>query len=251
MTMTAYPVAGKSKSLEICRAFVDGCGGAIVHTAEELADGPAFFYGVDRSNVHLWRQAKERGGFYYCDNSYFDGTRQAYFRVTKNRLQHSGEGVSTGERFRALKIAVEPWRDPGEWVVVCPQSDEFMKLVVAYGRDWFADALADLAPYKKRLRVRAWNRDKKALSATLAQDLDGAKCLVTWSSAAAVTALLKGVPVVVGSSDCAARRMGGNIFRIDELPRPDGRENWAGVLADNQWTVGEMRSGVAWRALCA
>jgi hypothetical protein len=142
------------------------------------------FYGVDRSNAHLWLQAKERGGFYYCDNSYFDAARQSYFRVTKDRLQHTGEGESTGERFRALKIKIEPWREPGEWVVVCPQSDDFMKMVVAYGRDWFADALADFAPYKKRIRVRAWNRDKKAAAATLGHDLEDALCLVTWSSAA-------------------------------------------------------------------
>jgi hypothetical protein len=246
-----YPTAGKPKAVEICQAFADGCGGHVVLDGE-LRDGPAVFFGVNESNAHIWRQVRaETRPFYFIDNSYFDTARHAYFRVTKDRLQHSGEGVSTGERFRALKIKVERWREPGEWVVVCPQSDDFMKMVVRHGRDWFADALADLAPYKKRIRVRAWNRDKKAAAATLGDDLNGALCLVTWSSAAAVTALLAGVPVVAQSADCAARRMGGNIFRLDDLPRPTDREKWAGVLADNQWTVDEMRRGVAWAALCA
>jgi hypothetical protein len=251
MMVTAYPVHGKAKSLEICRAFVEGCGGAVVHHATELAPGPAFFYGVDRSNVHLWHQAKRRGDFYYCDNSYFDSARQAYFRVTKDRLQHTGLGETSGERFAALRIRIQPWRAPGRWIVVCPQSVDFMKLVVEYPRDWFVDTVAALDRHKRDLRVRAWGRDKTALASTLAADLDGARCLVTWSSAAANTALLAGVPVVVGDVQCAAAIMGGSLYRLDDLPQPDDRARWAGVLADNQWTLAEMRAGLAWGKLCA
>lgn len=248
--VTAYPVHGKAKSLEVCRAFVDGCGGAIVHRAERLASGPAFFYGVDESNVHLYREACERGGYYYSDNAYFDSARQAYFRVTKDALQHKGEGTSTGERFAALKIAIKPWREGGRHVVVCPQSDQFMKLVVGLKRDWFVDTVAALQAYRPRIviKVREWNRDKTALASTLGDDLKDARALVTWSSAAAVTAVLEGVPIVVSSPECAAAPMSGNLYRLDELPRPE-RQNWAGVLADNQWTLPEMREGKAWTAL--
>jgi hypothetical protein len=126
-----------------------------------------------------------------------------------------------------------------------------MKMVVEYPRDWFVDTVAVLQAHKRHLRVRPWNRDKAAASATLGQDLDGAKCLVTWSSAAANTAIISGVPVVVGSTDCAAYAMSGSIYRLDDLQRNEYRERWASVLADNQWTIDELRSGRAWRSLCA
>lgn len=251
MTLYAYPIARKAKSMEICRAFVEGCCGALAVNATHLFPGPAFFYGVDESNVNLWREAKARGNYYYCDNSYFDPSRQSYFRITRDALQHSGRGESDGSRFAALGITIKPWRDGGKHVVVCPQSVAFMKLVVGqFDRDWFVDAIAVLNAHRPRIpiKVREWDRDKTALAATLGDDLKDALALVTWSSAAAITAILEGVPAVVLSDDCAAKPMSSSLYRLDE-PRRPAREIWAGVLADNQWTLDEMRSGFTWNAM--
>jgi hypothetical protein len=74
-----------------------------------------------------------------------------------------------------------------------------------------------------------------------------AHALITWSSAAAVMAVLAGVPVVT-MGPCAAAPMAGDIADVENLPQPE-RESWAGVLADNQWTLDEMRAGKAWEAL--
>ena len=69
------------------------------------------FYGIDTANEQVWRDAKASGqDWYYADNAFFDATRGTYFRVGKNRLQHSGNGTSTGERFHRLKLQVMPWR---------------------------------------------------------------------------------------------------------------------------------------------
>lgn len=248
--ITAYPMFGKSKSLEICRAFVAGCGGIVAKDARQLLDGPAFFYGVNESNLHLWRQAEKdlRRDYFYADNSYFDKSRQQYFRVTRNRLQHSGSGQSDGTRFAALGIPISPWKTDGTHIVVCPQSAAFMRDVVGRPDDWLEVTLLTLRHVTSRpLLVRQWERDKTSLAATLAHDLERAYALVTWSSAAAVSALLAGVPVIV-SDRCAAFRLSGSFQAIEYLPRPT-RETWAGVLADNQWTLNEMRSGEAWAKL--
>jgi hypothetical protein len=244
--MTAYPVAGKKKSFDICLAFVRGCGGQI---GTKLRDGPAFFYGVDESNVDIWRAVRADGrDWYYCDNSYFDDSRQDTFRVTKNRLQHSGFGRTTGKRFDALDVAIKPWRTAGEHIVVCPQSTPFMRNVIGYSGDWLEHTLAALKNSTQRpIRVRGWSADKGKLAATLQQDLAGAHALVTWSSAAAITAVLSGVPVVT-MGQCAAERMAGSLTALEALPMLD-RVEWAGVLADNEWSLDEMRDGTAWRAL--
>lgn len=254
--VTAYPVGGKPKSQAICLDFVRSCNGQI---AGELRDGPAFFYGVvagankDIFDAVRARQAAGGPDWFYCDNSMFDAERQQSFRITRNRLQHSGLGISTGERFVHLGIDIQPWRDIGKHIVVCPQSDAFMRDVAGYPGNWLDDVLAELKRHtNRRVQVRVWNRDKGALVRTLAQDLAAAHALVTWSSAAAVTAILSGIPAFVMSPDCAAAPMSaGTLNEINSPRKPSGRREWASVLADNEWSLSEIRDGTAWRMLNA
>lgn len=250
MPLTAYPVHGKKKSFDICLAFVRGAGGQL---STALREGQAFFYGVDASNVSIWEAVlKNRQPYWYCDNSYFDSSRQASFRVARNALQHSGNGKSDGQRFKARGVEIKPWRASGSHVVVCPQSDHFMRVIVGYPGNWRDEAVVALRQVTDReIRVREWSANKSALSATLEADLTGAHALVTWSSAAAVTAILAGVPVIA-MGQCAASSMSAStIDAIESLPMPDDRERWASVLADNEWSLEEFRAGVAWRSLNA
>lgn len=257
--VTAYPVKGKQKSLDICRAFIDGCKGTLaLDVPDKLYPGAAFFYGVDASNVHLWNQVlNERREFYYCDNSYFDASRQTYFRVTKNRVQHSGIGESDGTRFAALGIEVaDQQHNMHGHIVLCPQSDWFMDVIVCYSPEpgaWLKDSrrvFERIAPGRAQ-RVREWSPDKAKLARSLPEDLVGAWALVTHSSAAAVTALLSGLPIFCHNA-CAAVQF--SSYVIDDIPQlryheRDALRHWAGVLADNQWTLDEMRAGETRRRL--
>jgi hypothetical protein len=250
--INAYPVAGKRKAADICQAFLDGAGGGKLVTDGVLRDGAAVFYGVDASNVNVWRDVlRQRRTYYYADNAYFDQSRGTHFRVTKDGLQHSGAGHSTGARFVRLNITIKPWRvGGGSHVVLCPQSPHFMKTLAGVDFDWVVTTKAALANFTSLpLRVREWSPDKGALSATLGDDLRGAHALVTWSSAAAVTAVLNGVPVVC-TGPCAAKPMAGDLADVEHLPTPE-RSTWAAVLADHQWSLDEMRAGLAWKTLHA
>jgi len=190
--------------------------------------------------------------WYYIDNPYFDATRGECFRITKNALQHSGLGVSDCKRFNALNIKIADWHaaDAGKHIVVCEQSADYMQVVAQYPGDWLDQTLRALRTATSReLRVRKWQRDKTIAANTLPVDLMGAHALVTWNSAAAITAILAGVPAIV-HTPCAASPMAGTpLDDIERLPQPEGRYNWCGVLADNQFTLDEMRSGYAWEVL--
>lgn len=247
MAVTAYPVAHKRKSWNICLAFVRGCGGQIGTT---LREGAAVFYGVDDSNLEIWNEVRASGrDFYYLDNSVFDSARQRFFRVTKNALQHTGIGKSDGSRFRALGIEVQPWRQSGEHIVVCPQSVGFMRKIVRYPDDWCADAVKHLrAATSRQIRVRPWSGDKGKIAASLQDDLRGAHALMTWSSAAAVTAVVAGVPVIVQARDAAASAMSAGGFELEALATP-ARENWLDVLADQEFSLKELQEGKAWQKL--
>lgn len=231
MGLTGYPVPGKAKAKLLCDAFIDG--------APRNAEG-AVFYGVKAGNHEDWlRVLKSKETFYYIDNAYFDQTRGTRFRVTKNALQWTPRAEhSTCERFLKLGVAIQPWRhatDKG-YILICPQSDDHMRYTVGWtGRNWLRETLARYDG--DRVKVRAWSADKTTIMQTLSEDLRDARCLVTHTSAAAVMATLAGLPVVC-DRQCAAFGMYGR-----------DRLWWAGVLADNEFTIEEMKDGTAWRML--
>lgn len=245
--LVACPIPGKKKSVDICNAFIQG--------APRNVDGYVF-YGVGATNLGEWQQALHDYDrpFYLIDNAYFDSARQQYFRVTKNRFQHSGLGISDCRRFEQLGVMVYPWRNtPGEHIILIEQSDDFMQTVGGTtNHRWLhqtSQALASLAP-NRPVELRPWSRDKAFASTTLDLHLVNAHALITWSSAAAITALLRGVPVCC-FGQCAAEPLS-TPLRLIENPiehSVEQRYNWAGLLADNQFTIDEMRNGYAWRAL--
>lgn len=240
--VTAWPVAGKAKSSLICQAFLAG--------VQDRREDASVFYGVDRSNIRDWNRVREAGQhFYYIDNSYFDATRGAYFRITRDALQHTGIGESDGARFRMIGATIAEWRKSGEHIVVCEQSASFMRDIVRYNGDWLAETISTIRAIspQRRIVLRSWSPDKPALGRSLPSDLVGAWALVTHSSAAAITALLAGIPTI--STAGAAAFMGCNLQKIESPFMPDDRERFFSVLADNQWTLEEMKNGTAWKAL--
>jgi hypothetical protein len=234
--LTACHVPGKKKSAELVAAFIAG--------APKTAEGRVF-YGVTEGNISQWRAALSgREDWYYIDNSYFDAVRGLQYRVTKNRIQHDGEGDTDGKRFARLGLPVGPARLLAEdsYVLCVPQSEPFMRLVIEYRGDWIEDMKAGLR-LQGPFRVRQWSSDKIAIQRSLPQDLEHARMALTHSSAAAVSAVLAGVPVLVSPYSCA--------FRQATVNDKAERRRWAGVLADNQFDISELRSGQAWRALHA
>ncbi|HSW83548.1 MAG TPA: hypothetical protein VLH12_08740 [Usitatibacter sp.] len=248
--LTAYAQPEKAKSVRLIEAFAQGCGGQVASTwSTRLEPGDAAFYGVRPEWLHLWEQAKAEGrDWYYIDNAYFDCVRERYFRITRNALQcdglqacWSGDGAA---RFADLGITIGDWRRDGAHVLVCPQTDDFMR-TMGGGDDWLGSTLATLRMHTDReLRVR-----RKGEKRPLAEDLRGAWALVTHMSCAAVEALVAGVPVFC-TGRCAGRWMGtSDLSLIEEPLYPERRRKWAETLAENQFNISEIESGYAWRAL--
>lgn len=239
--LKGHPVPGKTKSSDIIEAFIAG--------APPDARGNVFF-GVTAGNRAAWDAARaSEDPFWFIDNSYFDAARGRQFRVTRNRLQHMGDGASDGKRFRALGVMVHPLRPPKpaqRIALVLPQSTVFfVETVQGDSLHWCDRAAARYAALDGwRVVVRPWDSDKLALSRTLGDDLADASLLVTHSSAGAVTALLSGVPVRVSPVSCAYRFDG----RLEDVEREEVVQ-WASVLADSQWSLDEFRDGTAWRML--
>ncbi len=248
MKLSCYPVPGKIKSDTICKAFVFG--------APRSAAG-AVFFGTEGQMSAYQRAKAGTTPWYYIDNSYFDKHRGTYFRVTKCALQVNPAGrQSNGKRFDKLQIEVKPWRTVtlGDDILICPQSDNFMKSTIGFPYDWAAETMEMLRAWNiKHVRLRPWNRDKAKVSLALQDDLKNLRLLITHSSASAITALLEGIPAISTGDNAAACQIGGP-FTEENILDPvrahyDERLRFAQVLADNQFTLEEFRDGTAWRQL--
>jgi len=253
MGLTLYPVPGKEKSKLICNAFAAG--------APKHATG-AVFFGTE-GQMQNFRRAQQ-GTWFYCDNSYFDKHRGIYFRVTKNALQVDPRGkTSTGERFAKLGITIQPWRiNPDGYILLCPQSDDFMKSTLGNGPvynwtastlDWLKQTQENITGTDIPVKVRPWNRDKKAAAVTLESLLPNVRLLISHSSSASITAMIEGVPSVSTGQTAAAYHLTGPLTSeaIFRPPTPDDplRLRFCEILADNQFTLEEFRNGTAWRWL--
>jgi hypothetical protein len=250
MKIACYPQNGKKKSLDICSAFAQGCGGEVVTDGRYREGSAAMFYGIDTDNENAWREAQkhsETHDYYYADNAYFDAVRGHYFRVTRNGLQHGGFGESDGSRFERLGIKIKPWRKTGGHILLTPQSDHFMRVVIGFS-SWLPHTyhyLRDLT--KRELRIREWNRDKRKLSEQFPQAIENAWALVTHSSGSAISAIVEGIPAI-STGRCISRAMCGSLSTIESPLMPE-REPWLHLVADHQWTLDEFRNGTAWKAL--
>lgn len=240
-----HPVPGKAKSDLICRAFAAG--------APRSAKGHVFF-GTE-GQMSAFKHAKAgKEDWWYCDNSYFDKHRGTYFRVTKNALQVDPRGkTSDGSRFRKLGIEIKPWRIRDDGIIlICPQSDAFMKSTLGFEFDWVSSVLQRLHSFGAiDIHVRPWNRDKIEAGITLLDMLPNVRLLISHSSSASITAMLEGVPTI--SEAGAAHTLTGplNYEAVFDPPRPEGRLEFAQVLADNQFTLDEFRNGTAWQWLAS
>lgn len=243
--LTLYPVPGKAKSDMICRAFAAG--------APRNADG-AVFFGTE-GQMSAFKHAKASGRpWYYIDNSYFDKHRGTYFRVTKNALQVDPRGkTSDGSRFARLGVEIKPWREGWRGtILLCPQSDDFMKSTLGMNYDWVGDVSRRLAAFGAvGIMVRPWNRDKAKANEVLHEALSTVRLLISHSSSASITAMLEGVSTI--SEAGAAHTLTGPLTKesLDNPPRPEGRLEFAQVLADNQFTLDEFRNGTAWKWLAS
>jgi hypothetical protein len=233
MGLIACPVVGKKKSADICAAFIAG--------APKHAEGYVF-YGVNESNYDAWQKIKARGAPWFAiDNSYFDSVRGQQFRVTRGALQVDAMAHATdGKRFDALGLKVKPIQinEKGHFVVI-EQSPGFMRMLTSEP-NWFAANAAWAKISGRDVIERRWDNDKLALQKTLVQDLQGAWTLLTYSSAAAVTALIEGIPCLVSHDSAVAR------VRLSTDNSVDDRRHAFGVMADHQWTINEMKEGLAW-----
>lgn len=244
MIPVSYYAPNELTSPKFAYAFAKGCHGTITDE-NELFPGPVALFGSP-SKWPVLRKAQAAGReWFYGDHGYFG--RKTYYRITKNAYQHDGIGDATPERFEAFHRPVEPWRSTGSHILVCPNSPEHFALHGLNHDTWLREVSDTIRAHSDRTIRLRWKRGQRTF---IREDLLNAWAVVVYSSAAALDALIAGIPVFVLAPFAAAYRMGlADLTRIESPLYPEGREPFLWMLANQQWTLSEIYRGQAWRSL--
>jgi hypothetical protein len=169
---------------------------------------------------------------------------------------HNGGGlelVNDPARVALLSVELQPWRDGGDYVLVCPNRfiGPARALMPPRWADETAARLRKLTGREVRVRHHPGRmKDGLVNGRSLAEDLAKAWLCVVWWSTAGIAALLAGVPVRYCAPwwiAAAAARCG--LENLQELPPFDGREKALARIANAQFSPAEIAAGVPFMGL--
>lgn len=236
-------------SVAVCEAIRTGTGFPVVPPTG-LLDGGVAMYGFLRGLLPILKEAQAiRRPWVYADRGYFRVTSgtdySGFFRVSRNAYQFHGRGLADPVRWQKLLIRLAPWRR-GRHVLVCPPGDIFTQAIGGFSAKAWLNQITGVLQCATDRPIRIRHKPKLGdASVPLAQDLQDCHALVTYMSNTAVEALVAGVPVFCTGSSSAQCMGRADIKQIETPYYPDDRERWAAALANNQWTLDEIRRGMA------
>jgi lipopolysaccharide biosynthesis glycosyltransferase len=237
------------------KSFILGSGGQIsVWDRTNKDTMPVVLRGVTkRKHMDACREAKR--DFYYIDTGYFgNGRKKTFHRITKNDMQYLGDVKHRSrDRLAATGYQARKFR-PGANILLAPPSQ---KLLMCYGIDldkWLEETVNTIRLFTDREIIirNKQSRSVRQSSDTMEMALErNVHCLVTFSSIAAVEAILLGKPAITLGPSAAGPITSHELSEIENpyIPTLDEVEEWAAHLAYCQFTEAEMRDGTAWRIL--
>lgn len=168
----------------------------------------------------------------------------SYYRWHLNGFQMQSVRSVSDDRWKALDTPMRPWVKGGRHIVIAAPS----KTYVQFHRieNWLEQTLDAISRITDRQLVI--RHKEQVLTRPLWRDTDGAHCLVTHGSLAAVEAAVLGCPVFVHPDSAAALVGKTNLQEIETPVYPD-REGWVRSLAYSQWNEHELVDGTLWKML--
>lgn len=236
----------------IMRSLVVGWPGAKICLGPPPEDGKLYtVWGQIWLAEDLILRAQGRK-FFQIDNGFYlpaRGRKDGYYRFMYSRpdpilvtdlsllTQRMGEGSNQ------LHPIFTPLRQTGNHVLIAMPGPEFGRAHGLDMRPWIATIVDRVrAATERPVRVR----DRLATN-SLRDDLKNCWAVVTHSSNVAVDAILVGVPVFVEPTSMATSVGNLSLDKLEDpfFPSEDLRDTWWASLMCQQFSVSEMRSGVA------
>ena len=246
---------GKSKFVE---PFLRPVMGRMATTEEILANDtmPMAVSGITKRIVPS--QAAKKGlDWWYIDSGYFGNTanHKHWFRITRNATQNTGPvRPRSDDRLRRINPDREWYQRGSKIVLVPPDAKVCETFRLPRSDQWIQQVTATIAAHTDRPVVLRSRPASRLVRSTSDRFVDFIRrdtyAVVTWTSNCAVEAAMHGIPVVcLGPS--AATPISHDITGIHDVPDldPEAVDQWLRHLSYCQFSLNEMRSGVAWRML--
>jgi hypothetical protein len=202
-------------------------------------------------NETLLKDRQQRGlPFWFVDTGYtnFLTGKKTWHRLVANDL-HMAPDLSRpwpADRLHLLPSFPQPWRVNEGAILVVENSEYHYQQQGTTLETWRTFVLQKLKPQTDRLIVfRPKNLDRKTRD-NLYEHLCHSDyyCVITDASAAAIEAVWAGIPIITLGQHISRSVARHTLSNINDLYRgPIG--DWLCALTYSQWTLAEMRSGLA------
>jgi hypothetical protein len=253
-SVICYADRRKAYSLELCRAFAEGCGGQVVTDWTFRPSDVAVIHGCANDQRDVMRAANKAGvDWYQLDHAYLG--RGEYHRCSHRALwcnvyQHSAK-YDRLERL-SVEIAPLPRHNPRGDILLCAQTVHAYEAAGLNYDRWLSDTVRALrSRSSRRVKIRAKPIGEHKNQLPLPYVLAESWACAVHSSASAFEALAMGLPVVVTDLTYPAAMLATPAADIETPRRPsvDAILYLFAIIAGQQWTLDEYRNGTAWEAL--
>lgn len=199
--------------------------------------------------IREWKSKKRK--WIYWDRGYARrvfatwlprGNDGGYYRWHLNSFQMQKIWKDKDDRWIALETPIRAWQKNGRHIVIAAPTKTYARFHRC--EDWIGNTIDAIARVTDRQIVIRDKESKRPLQA----DLEGAHCLVTHGSIAAVESIVMGCPVFV-ASDSAAALVGQTDIKNIENPIYPDRQSWLNSLAYSQFNEKELVDGTLWRLI--
>lgn len=203
-------------------------------------------YGILRGTGDIFNHNRRHNIDYYeVDRGYVNPNHyDGYYRISKNGLQAQYlEHELPDDRLSKLKYERAEWFSPKGRIIICPPS-EYIEQYSGFTPSWWENEIIQSIgdkPYKVR---------DKSDARPLNDDLQGARCVITFNSNVAIDAAIKGIPIITGMYSVAGRWSQNSMANVtnDTLTVQDPIELLK-FISYNQFTLEEIKDGTAWKIL--
>ena len=232
-----------------------------------------FFWGLAGSNIPEINECERRGEeWWYVDVGYITDqiTRypnpiihkpdSTYFRIIKGHIHTQTMSPGNGDRLKDLfkkgvDVGIENWQDNKDGhILLCPSSPTVtFRQNNMTQEDWITQTGNTLLQYTDRpIRMRNKPRPGNEWWGTdIKDELKGAHALVTNMSLSAIDAIKMGIPTFT-DTDNIASPVSNTYLGYIETPMKPNKEivnEWVNCVVENQFTLDEIGSGIAYEIL--
>lgn len=228
---------------------------------------PIVILGILRGTERLlWIAKEQKINFYYIDHSYFfrsnhhrvnEITNDRSYRVCLNQenlnfLVHDKLNLTDINRIQKNKNLLLPRnivKTTGNKILICPPSYAVARYYKFKNDDvelWLNDTIRTIREQTdKEIIIRY-----KDSTTPYLKDFENAHCIVTYQSTLAIEAILCGIPSFCSEYSCVAP-VSTTILHLNKIKFPTmiEIENWVTSLLANQFTMEELKNGVAFEAI--